>query len=364
MTGFIKSMMMAALVSSVAHAADDPVLNVYSWTDYIAPELLSEFEREYGIHVNYDTYESSEIVDSKLLAGGTGYDVITHDAQLVGRLMPIGLFEALDFSKIPNAKYTDPVIAKMTEGYDPGNRHNVPYMWGSVGYAYNVDMVKERMPDAPIGSGDFIFKPEILSKFADCGVSFLESPTDVIPMALAYLGHDINSVDPAHLDEVEALLKGVRPYIKYFSSTKMIQDLPNREVCVAMSWSGDYAQAQQRGIDANLDVKLAYAVPKTGAPLWVDVMVMPRDAPHKDNGHLFINFLMRPEIMARISNHVFYANGNVASKPYLDAAVKDDPAIYPPDDIIAILKAKTILDPKQERLRTRLWARFKTGMSK
>ncbi len=364
MTGFFKSLMLAVLFPGVVHAADAPVLNVYSWTDYIAPALLGEFEREFGIHVNYDTYESSEIVDSKLLAGGTGYDVITHDAQLVGRLMPIGLFQALDFSKIPNAKYIDPVVAKITEGYDPGNLHNIPYMWGSVGYAYNVDMINERMPDAPIGSGDFIFKPEVLSRFADCGVSFLESPTDVIPMALAYLGHDINSVDPAHLDEVEALLKSVRPYIKYFSSTKMIQDLPNREVCVAMSWSGDYAQAQQRGLSANIHINLSYAVPKSGAPLWVDVVVVPKDAPHKDNAHIFLNFLMRPEVMARISNEIYYANGNLASKPLLHKDVIGDPSIYPPEDVMAILIAKKTLDPKQERLRTRLWARFKTGMSK
>jgi len=252
----------------------------------------------------------------------------------------------------------------MTEGYDPGNTHNVPYMWGSVGYAYNVDMIKKRMPNAPIGSGDFIFKPEVLSKFADCGVSFLDSPVDVIPRALAYLGHDINSVDPNDLKDVEKLLKGVRPYIKYFSSTKLNQDLPNREVCVAMSWSGDYAQAQKRGRDAHLNIHLAYAVPNTGAPLWVDVMVVPKDAPHKDNAYKFINFLMRPKVMARISNYVYYANGNLASKPYIKPEVADNPSIYPPPKIMAVLKAKKVLTPKQERLRTRLWARFKTGMWK
>jgi putrescine transport system substrate-binding protein len=364
MTGFIHSIVAAVLLMGAAHAADDPVINIYSWTDYIAPELLSEFEQEFGIRVNYDTYESSEIVDSKLLAGGTGYDVIIHSAQLVGRLLPIGLFEELDFSKIPNAHYIDPKIAALTNGYDPGNIHNIPYMWGSVGYAYNIDMIKARMPDAPIGSGDMVFKPEILSKFADCGVSFLDSPDDVLPMALAYLGHDINSVDPAHLDEVEALLKGVRPYIKYFSSTKMIQDLPNSEVCLSMSWSGDYAQAEQRGIEANLDIKLAYAVPETGGPLWLDVLVIPKDAPHTDNAHIFLNFIMRPENMARISNLTFYANGNLASKAFLNPEVINNPSVYPPDDIMSILKARAILNPKEQRLRTRLWTRFKTGMSK
>ncbi len=352
----------AAAAEGEQEKPEEPVLNVYNWSDYITREALADFEREYGIRINYDTYDASEIVDAKLLAGGTGYDVIVHSTQLISRLVPLGLFLPLDRGKLPNWKNLDPEILQAMLPYDPGNAHAVPYMWGSTGIAYNVDMVAERMPDAPLDSAAFFFDPEILSKFADCGVSFLDSPTDVVPLALSYLGYDGNSQDPDELDEAERLLSGVRPYIKYFSSSRLLIDLPSKEVCVAMSWSGDYAQALDRAEEAGIDIRLAYFVPKEGSPLWIDSLVIPADAPHPGNAHLFLDYLMRPEVIAGISNYVYYANANLASRPYLRPDVRDNPAVYPPPEIRAILFPPAILPPKNERKRTRLWARVKTGL--
>jgi len=349
------------LLWSAPARAEEPVLNVYNWADYVTPQTIQNFENEYGIHVNYDTYDSSEIVDAKLLAGGTGYDVVLHSAQFAGRLIPIHLFTPLDRRKLPLWNNQDTEILKSLEAYDPGNIYAVPYMWGSVGIAYNVDMVRARVPDAPLDSAAFFFDPKIMAQLADCGVSFLDSPTDVIPLALAYLGYDQNTNDEAALSEVEALFKSVRPYIKYFSSTRLLVDLPAKEVCVAMSFSGDYAQAQDRAREANIDINLAYFIPREGSPLWIDIWLIPEDAPHPDNAHLFLDYLMRPKVIADISNYIYYANGNTASVPYLNPGVINNPAIYPPPEIRAILVPSKVYPPKDERRRTRLWARFKTG---
>ena len=345
-------------------AADDgaAIVNVYNWSDYIASDVLTEFEQEFGIRVNYDIYDSSEIVDSKLLAGATGYDVILHDTQLIARLIPLGIFEPINRAQLPNYDNLDRELLDTMTFHDPGNTYSVPYMWGTVGFAYNVEMIEARMSDAPVDSAAFVFDPEIVSKFADCGVTFLDSPSDVIPMVLAYLGHDVNSMDDNHLAEAEAVLQSVRPYVKYFSSSRMIIDLPSEEVCIAMSWSGDYAQAWSRAKEANIDIELAYNTPKEGFGLWVDGLVIPEDASHKRNAHIFLNYLMRPDVIARISNYVYYANGNAASIPYLDPEVYSDPAIYPPPEVREVMFVKKVLPPKIERKRTRLWARLKTGI--
>ncbi|HJY37703.1 MAG TPA: extracellular solute-binding protein, partial [Steroidobacteraceae bacterium] len=220
-----------------ALAAEEKILNVFTWPDYIAPDTIANFEAEYGIKVNYDTYDSTEMAEARLLAGHTGYDVVDHAERYSARLIPIGVYQPLDRSRLSNWRNLDPWVLKALEDSDPGNRYGIPYLWGTTGFTYNVKMIRERMPDAPVNSGDMIFKPEIARRFADCGITFLDEPTDVIPMAMRYLGHDPDSIEPAHLAEVEALLKGVRPYIRYFSSAKMLIDLPNEEVCIAMSWS-------------------------------------------------------------------------------------------------------------------------------
>ncbi len=230
--------LLALVAAGAASAAEEKVLNVFTWPDYIAPDTIRNFEREYGIKVNYDTYDSTEMAEARLLAGRTGYDVVVHAERYSARLIPIGVYQPLDKSKLPNLKYLDPWVMASVAQDDPGNRYGVPYLWGTTGFAYNERMIRERMPDAPVTSGDMIFKPEVVKRFADCGVSFLDEPTDVIPMAMLYLGHDPNSVDPGDLADVERLLKSVRPYIRYFSSAKMLIDLPNEEVCIAMSWSG------------------------------------------------------------------------------------------------------------------------------
>jgi putrescine transport system substrate-binding protein len=345
-----------------AAGAEEPVLNVYNWADYIGPTTLADFEAETGIHVNYDTYDSSEIVEAKLLAGSTGYDVVVHGGQYASRLIPLGLFRPLDRSRIAHWDELDPMVLSKLAEYDPGNVYAAPYMWGSTGIAYNVDMIRARMPDAPVDSGDMIFDPQVVSKFADCGVSLLDSPTDVIPMALVYLGRDGNSTDPEDLQAAEKMLAAVRPYIKYFSSTRMLVDMPNEEICVAMSWSGDYAVARNRAAEAGLHLNLAYTVPKEGSFFWFDGMFIPVDAPHPENALRFIDFVLRPRVIAAISNQTGYANALRSARPFLAPGVLNDPAIYPTPQIVSLLEMVHTLPPKTERLRTRAFAYFKAGM--
>jgi len=342
--------------------AENPVLNVYNWADYIHPDTIPNFEREFGIDVNYDLYDSTEVVEAKLLAGSTGYDVVFHSMRYSSRLIPIGVYQPLDRSKLPLWDNLDPWVLEAIEAYDPGNRYAMPYMWGSTGFAYNVDLILERMPDAPLNSGDMLFKPEVVSQFADCGVSILDEPTDVIPMVMLYLGHDANSMDPDHIAQVEAVLKSVRPYIKYFSSTKMINDLPNLEVCLAMSWSGDYAQARQRAREAGVDIHLAYKTPKEGTVIWFDGIFISADASHPGNAYKFLNYLLRPEVIAKISDETRYANANRKSFPYMLPEVANDPAAYPSAEQLQLLNAGLIFGPKLERRRTRAWSRIKTGL--
>ncbi len=352
----------ALSLATVASAAEQKILNVFTWPDYIAPNTIADFEAEYGIKVNYDVYDSTEMAEARLLAGRTGYDVVVHAERYAARLIPIGVYRPLDRSKLSNWGNLDPWVLKTLESADPGNRHGVPYLWGTTGFTYNVKMIRERMPDAPVTSGDMIFNPEVARHFADCGITFLDEPTDVIPMAMVYLGHAPNSLDPADLVAVEKLLKGVRPYIRYFSSAKMLIDLPNEEVCIAMSWSGDYAQAMFRSKQAGKPVELAYTVQREGALAWFDLWFIPADAPHPDNAHLFLNYLLRPEVIAAISNETRYAAPNPKAMPLLLPEVRDDPAVYPPDEVRLNLYKGVLQGPKEERKRSRLWSRVKTGL--
>jgi putrescine transport system substrate-binding protein len=356
-------LLLLACAPLIAIAADgERIVNVYSWADYIGPTTLEDFQRETGIKVNYDTYDSSETVDTKLLAGSTGYDVVFHDMPYSARLIPIGIYKPLDRARIPNWPGLDPKILEIYAKYDPGNRYGAPYTWGSTGFAYNVDLIRARMPDAPVTSGRMLFDPEVVSRFADCGVSFLDSPTDVVPMALAYLGYSVDSDVPSELEEAERVLKSVRPYVRYFSSAKMLIDLPNSETCVAMSWSGDYATARTRARDAGVDINLAYSVPSEGSIGWYDGMFIPADAPHPDTAYAFIDFILRPDVIAAITNFIDYANAVPASNPMVKPEIIADPAVYPTPDILATLQPKMTLPPKVERLRTRIMARVKTGL--
>lgn len=355
-------MLSACSGAGTGGVSDDNVVNVYNWADYIAPDTIEKFEAEYGIKVNYDTYDSSEVVDVKMLAGGSGYDVVVHSSQFSSRLTPLGIFEKLDYSRLDNIRHLDPELIKRTDEYEETRGYSVPYHWGTTGYAWNVAMVRERLPDHPMDSADVLFDPDVISKLADCGVTLLDGPTDVFPMAMAYLGRDPNAVDEESLAEAEAMLKKVRPYVRYFSNQKLLSDLPNKEICVAMSWSGDYAVAAERAKEAGIDIELRYTMPKEGSGLWVDGIYIPSDAPHKNNAYVFINFLMRPDIAADISDFVHYANSNKSSWEYMDPKVLNDPAIYPDEEAWKILYPVLTVDPKRERPRTRAFARVKSGI--
>jgi len=343
-------------------AGGEKVVNVYNWADYIAPDTVQKFEAEYGIKVNYDLYDSSEVVDVKLLAGGSGYDVVVHSSQFASRLTPIGIFEKLDFSRLDNIRHLDQDLIAQTDVYEKTRGYAIPYHWGTTGYAYNEKLVRERLPDHPMDGGDVLFDPEVVSKLADCGVSLLDGPTDLFPMVLAYLGRDPNALNDENLAAAEAQLKLVRPYIRYFSNQKIATDLSNMEVCVAMSWSGDYAVAARRAKEAGLDMDLRYTLPKEGSGLWVDGLYIPTDAPHKDNAYLFINFLMRPQIAADIAMEVWYANFNKSSREFMLPEMLDNPAVYPDEETWKILYPILTADPKRERPRTRAFARVKAGI--
>jgi len=343
-------------------AGDDNVVNVYNWADYIAPDTRERFEADTGIAVNYDFYDSSEVVDVKMLTGSSGYDVVVHSYQFSARLAPIGVYRKLDFSRLDNLDNLDPVLTKRLDVYEDVRGYTVLYHWGTTGYAWNAKMVRERLPDHPMDSADVIFDPDVVSKLADCGVTLLDSPTDVLPMVLAYLGRDPNSRDPGDLADAEAQLKSVQPYIRYFSNQKMISDLPNREVCVAMSWSGDYAQAAARAEEAGIDIDLRYTTPREGSGLWIDGFFIPADAPHPENAYRFIDYMLRGDIAAANANTVHYANANRASWPMVDPDILTDPAIYPTDAIWEVVFPVEPVPPKDERPRTRAFARVKSGL--
>jgi putrescine transport system substrate-binding protein len=343
-------------------ASGEKVVNVYNWAEYIALDTIEKFEAEYGIKVNYDVYDSSEVVDVKLLAGNSGYDVVVHSSQFSSRLVPIGVFDKLDYSRLDNIRHMDQDLIKKVDVYEKTRGYAIPYHWGTTGYAYNEKLVRERLPDHPMDSGDVLFDPEVVSKLADCGVSLLDGPTDLFPMVLAYLGRDPNALDDENLAAAEAQLKLVRPYIRYFSNQKMAADLSNKEVCVAMSWSGDFATAMRRAEEAGLDMDLRYTIPKEGSGLWVDGLFMPADAPHKDNSYLFMNFLMRPEIAADIAEEVWYANSNKASWEFMSPEMRNHPAVYPDEETFKITYPILSADPKRERPRTRAFARVKSGI--
>lgn len=344
------------------HAQEDKIVNLYNWADYIGLTTIDEFEKEFGIKVNYDIYDTTDIVDAKLLAGSSGYDVVIHAASYSARLIDTGFYQALDKSKLSNLKHMDADIMQTMAHFDPGNRFAVPYMWGTTGVSYNIDMLRQRMPGLALDSSDFFFKPEIISRFADCGVTVLDDLISVIPMVMSFLGHDVNSIKPEHLREAEQVMLSIRPYIKYFSSAKMLIDLPNKEVCVTMSWSGDYSVARARAREAGIDINLGYAMPTGSIPIWIDGMFVPSDAPHPHNAHLLINYLMRPEVIAAISNLTGYANGNGSATALVDPQVTSDPAIYPDADVKRRLQPSLVYSPKVERPRSRIWTRIKSGL--
>lgn len=342
--------------------SNDNVVNVYNWAEYIGANTLQRFEAEYGIKVNYDTYPSSEVLDSKLLIGRSGYDVVVHSNSFAARFAPLGMYEKLDMSRFSNLRNLDPTIMSRLNLYPAVRDYNIPYHWGTTGFSWNAEMVHARIPAYPGVNGDMIFNPDIVSKLADCGVTLLDSPTDLFPMVLAYLGLDTLELTEEAIAAAAAQLDLVRPHIRYFNNEKITSDMANGEVCVAQSWSGAYGQALRRTKEAGIEIDLRYTVPEEGSAIWVDGLYILSDAPHRDNAYLFLDFMMRAEVAAEIAETVYYANANRASWPLLDPEMLANPAVFPDDETWARLFASLPPTPKQERYMTRAFARVKSGL--
>ncbi len=343
--------------------SQDRVLKVTNWAEYIGEETIANFEKEYGIKVIYDAYESAESIDAKLLAGSSGYDVVNHSGGDTARLIKAGIVAPLDMSKLDNVKNMDPAIMnQLSSDWDPGNKYIIPFMWGTHGVTYNKELALKTYPAAPIGSMDMVFDPVHMKELAKCGVSFLDSPGDIIPMALAYLGLDPNSTNKEDYSKVGEMLAKIRPYIKTFDNYAY-QRMPQKEFCVAVTWGPDGLLAMSGAVEANTGVVLDFFLPKGQgkAQLWIDVWMIPADATNIDDAHLFLNYVMRPEVGAADSNFTWYATANLAGKPLVDEDVTSSSAAYPTSEQVAKMYTTTVLPPKVERLQTRTWTNFKSG---
>jgi putrescine transport system substrate-binding protein len=344
----------------VAHA-EDKVVNVYNWSNYIAEDTIKNFTAATGIKVQYDEYDSMETLESKIYAGGSGYDVIVPTNPNLQRMISADVLLPLDKSKLPNDKNQWKLISDRLAAYDPGNKYAEDYMWGTTGIGYNVDKIKAIMPDAPLDSWKIIFDPNIVSKFKDCGVVLLDSPDDVLPSALAYLGLDPNSKKPDDLQKAADAVAAIAPYLQKFSSSQ-IDDMANGDVCLTLGYSGDMFQARDAADEAGNGVQVSYSVPQEGALMWFDSMAILKDAPHPDAAHAFINYMMDAKVAAANTNFVQYPNGNLASQEFIDDEIRNDPLIYPsPDFIEKKLFITTPNDQETQRVVTRLWTTVKTG---
>jgi putrescine transport system substrate-binding protein len=352
-----------AAVALAATAAGAEEVRVYNWSDYIDEALLEKFETETGIELTYDVFDSNEVLETKMLAGGSGYDVVVPSGTFLQRQITAGAFQKLDPSKLSNAGNLWDVVEKRTEQYDPNNEYSINYMWGTTGLGVNLGKVKEALgEDAPIGSLELIFNPDNMEKLADCGVHFLDAPTEMIPAALKFIGEDPDSKDPEVIAKVEPMLSAVRPYVQKFHSSEYINALANGDICVAFGWSGDILQARDRAAEAENGVEIAYNAPSEGALMWFDQMAIPIDAPNSDGAHKFLNFILDAQNMAAASNYVYYANGNKASQEFLIEDVIGDPAIFPDAATLENLYTTSPYDPKVQRIVTRLWTKIKSGI--
>ncbi len=349
-------------MSGPASAQNSRVVNVYNWSDYIDPKVLENFTTETGIKVQYDTFDANETLETKLLAGKSGYDVVVPTAYFLERQIQARIFQKLDKSRLKNLGNVWPEVAKRLAVYDPGNQYAVNYMWGTTGIGYNVNAVRKRMgPDAKIESWDIIFRPENLAKFRDCGVQMLDSADDIMPAALHFLGLDPNSTNPAELDKAAALLEKIRPLVRKFHSSEYLNALASGEICLVVGWSGDIKQAQKRAIEAKNGVMIGYSIPKEGAQMFFDNLAIPNDAVHVAEAHAFIDYLLRPEVAAKNSDLVAYANGNLASQKFIEKSVLEDKSIYPDVETMSRLYTVGARDQKSQRLVNRLWTKIKTG---
>jgi putrescine transport system substrate-binding protein len=352
----------AVSLAALSATAQERVVNVYNWTDYIDPKVLARFTAETGIRVRYDTFDSLETLEAKMSAGRSGYDVIAPTSEpTFSRLIAAGALQPLDRARIPNAAGLDPALMARLDSSDAANRHGVIYLWGTIGLGLNVERIRTLAPNAPLDSWDLLFKPENARAIARCGITIMDSQTDVIPTVLRYLGLNQNSTHNDDLRQVERTLMAIRPFVRSFASGGALEQLATGQACLALTYSGDVIQAQVRAEEANRGVAVKYVAPKEGAQLWFDVLAIPRDAPNADNAHAFINFVLRPENMAAITNAVRYPNAVPASKPMIEPAITGDRNVYPAEEDFARFFTVSGVPQAADRARNRTWARFKAG---
>lgn len=358
-----KTVLAAALTLAAAGAAQaaGKTVHIYNWSDYIAEDTLANFEKASGIKPVYDVFDSNEVLEAKLLSGGSGYDVVVPSNQFLAKQIKAGVFQKLDKSKLPNWKNLDPALLKQLENSDPGNQYAFPYLWGTTGIGYNPEKVKAALGVDKIDSWDVVFKPENIAKLKSCGVAMLDAPDEIYAAALHYQGLNPNPQSEADVKKAEALLLSIRPYVTYFHSSKYITDLANGDICVAVGWSGDVLQARDRAVEAGGKVKVAYAIPKEGAAAFFDMMAIPADAKNVDAAHAFMNYILTPEVIAPVSDYVSYANPNVPATPLVSEEVRSNPGIYPTAEAAKKLYTFAELNPKVQRAVTRSWTTVKSG---
>jgi len=345
-----------------AQQAKQRIVNVYNWSDYIDPAVLEDFTRETGIKVKYDTFDSNDMLETKLLAGRTGYDVVVPTAYFLARQIKAGVFQKLDKGKLPNLKNAWDDIAARLAVYDPGNQYAVNYMWGTTGIGYNARKAREVLgAEGTIDSWDVVFKPEAIAKFKDCGVHVLDAADDVFAAALAYLKLDPNTKEQVDLEKAADLLTKIRPFVRKFHSSEYLNALASGEICLVLGYSGDVKQAQKRAVESKSGIEIAYAIPKEGAQLWFDNLAIPKDAKNVAEAHALIDYLLRPDVAAKNSNVISYANGNAASRALIDKAIIEDKTVYPDDATMKTFYTIQSHDQKTQRLMNRLWTRIKTG---
>jgi len=342
-------------------AQEEKVLHIYNWSDYIAEDTIANFEKETGIKVTYDTFDSNEVLETKLLAGHTGYDVVVPSANFLERQIKAGVFLKLDKSKLPNLKNMDPDIMGRIAKHDPGNLYAIDWQWGTTGIGYNVNKVKKILGDVKPDGWALILDPANAKKLAKCGITMLDAPSEIVDSVLISLGRDPNSESPDDLKAATDVLMKVRPYIKYFHSSSYIDDLANGEVCLSLGWSGDVFIAKSRAEENKKDFELTYYIPKEGAIMWFDTLAIPADAPHPNNAHLFLDYTMRPAVIAAVTNFVTYANGNLAALPLVNEEIRNNPNIYPTTEMRNKLFPHLAESQEYSRLLNRAWTTIKTG---
>ncbi|EJM03485.1 spermidine/putrescine-binding periplasmic protein [Pseudomonas sp. GM102] len=336
-------------------------VHIYNWSDYIGETTLADFQKETGIKPVYDVFDSNETLEGKLLAGRTGYDVVVPSNHFLGKQIKAGAFQKLDKSKLTNYSNLDPVLLKRLEQNDPGNQYAVPYLWGTNGIGYNVDKVKAVLGLDKIDSWDVVFEPQNIKKLHSCGVAFLDSADEMMPTVLNYMGLNANSTNPEDYKKAEAKLLAVRPYVTYFHSSKYIADLANGDICVAIGFSGDMFQAKARAAEAGKGMNIAYSIPKEGGALWFDMLAIPKDSANVKEAHAFINYLLKPEVIAQVSDSVGYANPNPGSDKLMEQSIRTDASVYPPQAVLDKTYVSIELPPNIQRLMTRSWTKVKSG---